>query len=249
MRILSIGNSFSMDAHNWLHQIAESYGDDIHAVNLYIGGCSLERHYNNLQSAEAAYEAWVNGAFSAKSSIPEALQEKWDIITLQQVSHLSGLPESYEPFLKTLYDAVKEACPDSTIMFHETWAYEQGADHPGYINYNNDQKEMHRKVHDTVTKIAAAYGCDVIPAGDVIQYMRQFIPEFDCAKGGLALNRDGYHLTYIYGRYAAALTWYAVLTGKIPEDVRFIPETEDEKADPELLQKIHSAVRCVVKTS
>lgn len=248
MKVLSIGNSFSMDAHRWLHQIANGYGDEIYAVNLYIGGCSLERHYNNLLSGEAAYEAWVNGVFSSKSSIQEALQaEKWDIITLQQVSQFSGMPESYEPYLTALYNEVKKQHPDSTVLFHQTWAYEQGADHPGFANYNNDQKEMYRKIHDTVDGIAANYGCDVIPAGDVIQYMREHIPEFDYAAGGMSLNCDGYHLTRIYGRYAAALTWYAVLTGKIPEDTGFIPETEDEKADPELLKKIHEAVHNVLR--
>lgn len=246
MKVLSIGNSFSMDAHSWLHQIAQSYGDDIYAVNLYIGGCSLERHYHNLLSGEAAYEAWINGAFAFKSSIQEALQENWDVITLQQVSQLSGMPESYEPYLTALYNEVKKQCPNSTVLFHQTWAYEQDADHPGFANYGNDQKEMHRKTHDTVAKIAANYGCGVIPAGDVIQYIRQHIPEFDYAAGGLSLNRDGYHLTFTYGRYAAALTWYAVLTGKAPEDVRFIPETEEEKADPKLLEKIHKAVRSVL---
>lgn len=247
MKLLSIGNSFSMDAHRWLHQIAQSYGDEIHAVNLYIGGCSLERHYNNLLSGEQAYEAWINGQFSAKSSIQEALlSEKWDIITLQQVSQFSGMPETYEPFLKSIYTAVKEACPESTILFHQTWAYEQGADHPGFVNYNNNQEEMHRKVHDTVAEIAAQYGCAVIPTGDTIQYLRANIPEFDCANGGMSLNCDGYHLTHIYGRYAAALTWYCVLTGKLPEAVRFLPETEGETADPLLLQKIHEAVKEVL---
>lgn len=247
MKLLSIGNSFSQDAHSWLHQIAQSYGDEIHAVNLYIGGCSLARHYNNLLSGEQAYEAWVNGVFSAKCSIQDALQEKWDVVTLQQVSGLSGQPESYEPFLKALYDAVTEACPDSTVLFHETWAYEQDDPHPDFIYYNNDQNEMYCRVHETVSQIAAGYGCDVIPVGDVIQYMRRHIPEFDYANGGMSLNRDGYHLTYIYGRYAAALTWYCVLTGKIPEDVRFLPEWEEEKADPKLLEKIHEAVRVVLR--
>lgn len=247
MRVLSIGNSFSMDAHSWLHQIAQSYGDEIYAVNLYIGGCSLARHYNNLLSGEQAYEMWINGAFQRKSSLQEALQESWDVITLQQVSHMSGLPETYEPYLTTLYNAVKEACPNSTVLFHKTWAYELDSDHGLFTNYNRDQKEMYCKICETVAQVAAKYGCGVIPVGDVIQYMREHIPEFDYAKGGLSLNRDGFHLSYTYGRYAAALTWYAVLTGKIPEDVRFLPEWEEEKADPILLQKIHAAVNAIIR--
>ena len=44
MKILAIGNSFSEDASAYIHQMAESAGYDVQIVNLYIGGCPLERH-------------------------------------------------------------------------------------------------------------------------------------------------------------------------------------------------------------
>ena len=43
MKLLSIGNSFSQDAHNKLHALAKANGVTLETVNLYIGGCSLER--------------------------------------------------------------------------------------------------------------------------------------------------------------------------------------------------------------
>ena len=48
IHVLSIGNSFSQDAHRYLHDFARSEGVDIETVNLFIGGCSLERHYRNM---------------------------------------------------------------------------------------------------------------------------------------------------------------------------------------------------------
>ena len=45
MKLLSIGNSFSVDAHRWLHDIAAAHGEEIYNVNLYIAGCSLKRHW------------------------------------------------------------------------------------------------------------------------------------------------------------------------------------------------------------
>lgn len=48
-QILSIGNSFSQDAQRYLHELAKSEGMDLQTVNLYIGGCSLERHFRNLK--------------------------------------------------------------------------------------------------------------------------------------------------------------------------------------------------------
>lgn len=43
LRILAVGNSFSEDATYYLHQILEIAGVENQVVNLYIGGCSLER--------------------------------------------------------------------------------------------------------------------------------------------------------------------------------------------------------------
>ena len=74
MKILSIGNSFSQDAQKWLHQIAESAGEDWHVVNLYIGGCPLAHHWNNFITQEPVEEMQVNGVFERKISINEALR-------------------------------------------------------------------------------------------------------------------------------------------------------------------------------
>ena len=47
MNILAIGNSFSQDATRYLKQIGDSSLTDLYVVNLYIGGCPLERHADN----------------------------------------------------------------------------------------------------------------------------------------------------------------------------------------------------------
>ena len=51
LNLLAIGNSFSEDATRYLHDVARADGESIHAVNLYIGSCSLERHYKNMLHA------------------------------------------------------------------------------------------------------------------------------------------------------------------------------------------------------
>ena len=109
MKILSIGNSFSEDAQRWLHSLAKLHGTDIQCAKLYIGGCSLETHWKNFEEHNAFYDYQVNGnEAKEKVSINDALlREKWDIVTLQQVSDLSGLPESYEPYISALYEKVK----------------------------------------------------------------------------------------------------------------------------------------------
>ena len=51
LSLLCIGNSFSDDAVDYLFPILKDHGvKELHIGNLYIGGCSLERHYNNIQN-------------------------------------------------------------------------------------------------------------------------------------------------------------------------------------------------------
>ena len=75
MNVLSIGNSFSEDAHRYLNKIARA--DNRSAVftwNLFISGCPLSTHYRNMKSEDEAYSLMVNGAFSGvKMSIKKAL--------------------------------------------------------------------------------------------------------------------------------------------------------------------------------
>lgn len=61
MNVLCIGNSFSQDATRYLHQIAEAAEDALKVVNLYIGGCPLRRHYNNILEDAKAYAMEFNG--------------------------------------------------------------------------------------------------------------------------------------------------------------------------------------------
>ena len=53
-KILAISNSFGVDANRYFHGVCRSAGEDIKVVTLYIGGCTLYRHYRNMLSGEAA---------------------------------------------------------------------------------------------------------------------------------------------------------------------------------------------------
>lgn len=216
MKVLSIGNSFSQDAHKWLHKLAEINDVDLQAVNLYIGGCSLETHWKNTKEDNAHYEYEINGDYTGKKvSINEALKlEKWDIITVQQVSGLSGIYETYEPYLSVILSVVKAEQPDAKIFFHQTWAYEQDSNHPDFKRYDNSQTAMFKCIEKCSEKAAKSINADLIPSGKVIQTLRETVPEFDYNNGGLSLCRDGFHLSLDYGRYAAAATWLHTITGK-----------------------------------
>ena len=60
MKILSIGNSFSVDAHAYLSALGKEAGVEITAVNLAIGGCSLKTHWENVESNSKSYLHLIN---------------------------------------------------------------------------------------------------------------------------------------------------------------------------------------------
>jgi hypothetical protein len=209
MKILSIGNSFSQDPHAHLHELAAQNGLDIYAVNLYISACSLRTHAVCLANGSDAYELEINGASTGrKISIAAALaMEDWDVITLQQVSHLTGIPSSYFPHFGQLYHAVKAACPRAQIWFQHTWAYAADSNHPLYKLYNRDQQTMLRRAEACKDMVVRIWNTPVIPTGDVIQRLRPIV-------GEERLHRDTFHLSLDYGRLAAAAVWIKTLTGR-----------------------------------
>ena len=73
MRILAIGNSFSQDATAMLQPVLAASGIQAEVVNLYIGGCPLERHWQNIEQDAPAYDEQLEGeATGRKRSIREA---------------------------------------------------------------------------------------------------------------------------------------------------------------------------------
>ncbi len=214
MKILSIGNSFSTDAHRFLHSLAKLNGFDIQTANLFIGGCSLETHWQNVLQNNAYYDYEINGnEAKRKISIAQALEaDMWDIVTLQQASSYSGMFETYEPYLTSLAETVRIAQPQTKLYFHRTWSYETGSEHPGFINYNCDSRKMYECIEKASIKATEKIGADIIPSGTVIQHLREKTKEFNYRNGGLSLCRDTFHLSEDLGRYAAAATWLHTLT-------------------------------------
>ena len=236
MNVLCIGNSFSQDATRYLHQISD---DRIFVRNLYIGGCSLETHWNNIVGANEYYEYQKNGRMLKMTSINAALtKKKWDYITVQQVSHFSGMEETYEPYLTDILNFIKEKCPKAEIVFHRTWAYDDKSQHGGFANYGNDRKTMINAIIKASSAMADKHGLRVIKNGEAIEAARD-LPEF---QGERNINRDGFHLSLDYGRYLAGLTMYAFFTECDPTLVTYEPED----TDPEINKKLKEIAKKVV---
>ncbi len=243
--ILAIGNSFSRDATAYLYDICKSMDIPVHVVNLYIGGCALERHWSNVERDDHAYQYQENGVETDRYvSISEILHSKpWDYIVTQQSSHDSGWLDTYEPFTGLLFDYLRKEVPGAQICMQQTWAYEIDSDHGCFIRYNRDQQEMYRRSRANYHTIVEKYNIPLIPCGDLIQNIRKH-PEFDVAKGGRSICRDGFHMHFLYGRYALAALWAKELLKAPIGECSFQPKCcdTDEELDTSLLEIIREEV-------
>ena len=214
IKILAIGNSFSQDAlETYLYELAKAENIKVIIGNLYIGGASLELHWNNAKENKATYQYRkidVNGnkTNTPETSIADAIaDEDWDYISFQQVSSSSGIYESYVEPLPLLFENVKQMAtnPDVKYILHQTWAYAQSSTHSGFAHYNNDQLTMYSAIVDAVWRAKELAPIDIIvPAGTAIQNGRTSdIGDNFCS--------DGYHLDVNIGRYTAACTWFEAL--------------------------------------
>ena len=244
LKVLAIGNSFSEDAvEEHLSQLAQAEGLTVVIGNMYIGGCSLERHVNNLRGNLPEYRY---RKFDPKGSMKEIngytlekvlAEEDWDYISVQQVSSFSGMPETYSPWLPELVDFVKARVPDAEIMFHMTWAYAPNSDHGAFVNYGKDQMKMYNAIVSAVWQEAPKVGIDlIIPSGTAIQNARtSFL--------GNDLTRDGYHLKRHIGRYIAACTWLEAVLGVNPVGNSYCPEGITPEECKAAQKAAHKAVK------
>ena len=229
MKIRAIGNSFSQDATRYLQEVARSAGEDLFVRNLYIGGCSLERHAQNIKTGEEAYAYEEDAKKICMMSVTDGLKaEKWDFVTVQQVSGKSGRIETYEPFMGELIAHIKENAPQARIVFHRTWPYEKGSAHGDFPSYGCDRDEMYRCIVSASTEAAGRYGLDIIGSGDAV-YRAVWLNAFDPEHAGPSLYRDGFHLSLTYGRYLAALVWFKFFTGRSASEVAFAPNETDPR--------------------
>ena len=131
IRVLAIGNSFSNDAYHYAEQIAAEFGYKTEFYSLYASGCSLETHLSNYNNNKADYTIYRNGVQVRGSvTMNQILKEcDYDYITLQQASASSNDWSTYEPYLESLYDIVKEQQPNAQVLIHQTWGYYQRTTH------------------------------------------------------------------------------------------------------------------------
>ena len=240
--ILSVGNSFSVDAmQNHLYPMLQAAGcKEIRLGILYVGGATLETHYENIRLDRAKYDYYetTNGTWTTtaeyKASTAFALTD-WDIVTLQQASGDSGRPITYEN-LDAIVDLIRPQIGDAKMYWQMTWAYQADSTHSAFGNYNKNQTRMYRAIVDAMKRkiVDNPDFVGYMPTGTAIQNLRT-------SSLGDTLTADGYHLKDTYGDYTAALTWFCTLTGKNAFSVSYRPASIVDHFD-EIAESVNNAM-------
>ncbi len=265
LRVLMVGNSFSISCLTYLPQVAAECGKKLDLGSLYIGGCSLEQHVGNLLKERAAGMKGVKGAYLYDRVSPDgkrktlrnmrltdALKEaKWDVVTIQQASHLSWDGDSYHPWGDELVNAIREYAPTARILVQETWSYTPFDKRLKEWEMTPD--EMYDRLKAAYADFARGYEFDVVRMGDAVQEWRKRLPvEYeDNSFGGdvvggrnqkpenqfkrnadltWSVNSDPFHLN-AKGEYLQALVWAATLFKTDLSKVEVRPAGVTDKED------------------
>jgi hypothetical protein len=181
LRVLSIGNSYSHDALDYVPFLLKSIAPEIDLTLgiLYLSGATLQTHYNNWISENATYRLsmynggtqWQKETFDR--TIQSALDEfEWDVIILQQGSTSSWEWSTYQPYLNNLISLVsaRVAYPikfgwmltQSRPRVDDNRVYD---DETIVAHYNNIAINSQKVINETL--------CDfILPVGTAVQNAR-----------------------------------------------------------------------------
>ena len=246
LKILALGNSFTVDATRHLWGIAKDGGvENVVVGNLYIGSCTLDTHWSNISNDLSRYTYYKSTSAAKPTttenySVERALKdEDWDVFVFHQASISASKPETYTHF-NEIIDYMLASHPDATVFYQSSWAYQHDSTHSGFHEtYNGDQMYMYNKLLECTQQVAVPNERieAIIPVGTSAQNLRTTYI-------GDTITRDGYHLNYGFGRYMAGLAWFAVITGGSIDNVDFIPEEYPDIAEklPAIKESVKNAL-------
>lgn len=202
LRILAIGNSFSLDGMTYVDALVKSAGIDEKRLCLYEAtkaGASFSTWLSVLKSEEAVNIWRKAGKVKMKDvgTLPQLLAQPWDVIIVQQVSNQSYKWETYS-CLKEYVDFITSSCLNPNVCFAFQLVWSHTPDEMPHVLQGNIA---------CCEKMSKEIGIDVIiPTGIAIQLARGTTLNDDAY-----MTRDNWHLNRGMACYIASCTWFETL--------------------------------------
>lgn len=203
LRVLAIGNSYTLDATALVPKILKEHGVDTASYSLYVAHASRAslNYWADSISDRRVFLKRRGGLPMpvVEGTMAELLSQPWDVITFQQYSGDAVDYTTFNPSLRFLIDYACSVCPNPRLSFawQMVWSYVDG--------YTGKMSNYERwlLIAYAAKQMMVQDGINVmIPLGTAIQNARSTSLNTE-----RQLTRDGTHLDYEMGRYIAACTF------------------------------------------
>ena len=237
MRILGIGNSYTMDCMWMLGKVyaTENPGKKIQLGIAYYSGASLAQHVDFITNKNNVYTYYylddVDGTWKDEQNVTLEYiigAKKWDMVSMQQGSTDASTQATYNGDIQTIQNHVIDTLNYKPLFFwNMTWAYPVCKERPNYTL--DHQMNIYYSIVNAVKKkiIPDETFEFVTPVGVAVQNANTVLDDTD-------LYFDNTHIN-AYSRIMAAYTWYCQL-----ENVNANLLTELKvTTTPEAFNKLH----------
>src|SRR5699024_7849931 len=217
LKILIIGNSYSVDTFTHLHDICKSAGINVVVGVAHESGGSLSDAMSKIRNNETihSYYKWTNQEGYVRVANPlidyAIADESWDIVLFQQMSFDSLDYTTFQPHLNDLKAHVKANISNPNVRFGINAIWSRATTSSSVGDEATQIEQFNTIVENYRTAMIDSDLEILIPTGTAIQNGRgnEFLSQV-----GTELTRDGSHLDEPVGRYIASMTVFYTLFGE-----------------------------------
>lgn len=206
VKILAIGNSFTIDALYYFSQLIDSAHINREKLCVYSAtapSARMDKWLNVINNSETVRltNDVVGVKMEDEGSLHHLLNQAWDVIIIQQASDVSYKWHTYK-CVSEYVERIKSICPNKNlcVFFQQVWSHTPNEDPYMFGTNVNCSRRI---------EFVLGEGC-VIPTGVAIQNARN-----TRLNDGDYLTSDKWHLSIGMGRYVAALTWFETLLSPV----------------------------------
>ena len=212
-KILWLGNSYS---ENTLQYISSMTGSLASAPTYSIYLCKVSSTGLSYWADKCTNSETVTPALNAGQdlglttmTLPALFAaQPWDVVMLQQVSTSAGNYSTYEPYLSTVIQTLRENChnPNVAVGWNLIWSNKYTTTGAGL-----DGEEYYNLIADATNTMMTRNGLDIIvTAGTAIQNCRNS----DIVDTDELVQETSRHLNSL-GQLIAGYTWFECILGKL----------------------------------
>ncbi len=264
LKVLFVGNSFNQDATQHLPAMLAADGTrKVYLGRTYRGGATVATYLDNYASTDfCSYltcapgeTSWQGSDGNLNSGLGSALAaQDWDVVTFMEYSGhddmLDGwdseadngvaVAENVNNLIECIFDAKRSKRPAVLFLLTQAFSSQQYVvdsryDNNPILHYNtiiNYGRNLHKNT--CIDEIIST--CTTIQNLRTTNFNTPLKDGDEVAGNKHELTRDGYHLDYGIGRYAAACTmWYNIFEPALGLDLStnsFRFSESDEKTTP-----------------